>query len=202
MRYTLIADGSSDAVLLPILTWCLRRHGITPIEAQEVDLSRLPRRSTIGERIASIIDLYPCDVLFVHRDAEGQSPQSRRVEIAAALDGTKIAHIPVVPVRMTEAWLLIDESAIRFAAGNPNGTAKLNLPDSKKLEDLPDPKKVLHDAIVAASELNARRRSSLPVHKRVRRVSNYSSDFSKLEALAAFQRLQKDIETFVRSHCG
>jgi hypothetical protein len=42
---------------------------------------------------------------------------------------TPVRHIPVVPVRMTEAWLLADEFAIRSAPGNPNGTQSLDLPD-------------------------------------------------------------------------
>jgi hypothetical protein len=34
----------------------------------------------------------------------------------------------VVPVRMTKAWLTVDEAAIRKAARNPLGTAPLELP--------------------------------------------------------------------------
>jgi hypothetical protein len=34
----------------------------------------------------------------------------------------------VVPVRMMEAWLLIDEMAIRRVAGNPNGRIPIELP--------------------------------------------------------------------------
>jgi hypothetical protein len=42
---------------------------------------------------------------------------------------------------MTEAWLLADESAIRCAAGNPNGRVNLNLPDLQAIEDLPTPRR-------------------------------------------------------------
>jgi hypothetical protein len=44
---------------------------------------------------------------------------------------------------MTEAWLLIDEKAIREAAGNPKGRQPLNLPKPSKTEELSDPKETL-----------------------------------------------------------
>jgi len=124
---------------------------------QWADSVRIPRQRN-AERLRTALELYPCDVLFVHRDAEAQPSDLRREEIANALRGTSVRHIPVVPVRMTEAWLLADEKAIRSAASNPNGRENLNLPDIRRLEDLPNPKRVLHDALTIASGLSARRR--------------------------------------------
>ena len=151
------------------------------------------------ERLKTACDLYPCDVLFVHRDAEGQPADFRRDEIANAIKRTSIRHVPVVPVRMTEAWLLADETAIRSAAGNPNGREELNLPEARRLEDLPDPKKVLHDALVAASGLNARRRSRFRVRQRVHLIPNYIDDYSSLNVLSAFRALQQDIRTLIEN---
>lgn len=197
MRYTLVADGASDAVLLPILTWSLKLHNVTIVEAQWADRGRIPRQPNFEAFLKSVVDLYPCEVLFVHRDAEAQPPSSRRTEIADALLWTEIRHIPVVPVRMTEAWLLADEFAIRSAAGNPNGTANLNLPDLPMLESLADPKRVLHDALTNASGLNRRRRAQLPVHECVRRIPGYIDDYSRLNVLPAFQTLQTDIRELI-----
>lgn len=53
----------------------------------------------------------------------------RRTEIVNALPAETTRHIPVIPVRMTEAWLLGHELSIRSAAGNPNGSENLELPD-------------------------------------------------------------------------
>jgi hypothetical protein len=94
---------------------------------------------------------------------------------------------------MTEAWLLADETAIRSAAGNPNGTAKLSLPDIRRLEDVPHPKAELHSALRTASGLNTRRLGKFSVHQRVHRIPDYIDDFSFLDVLPAFRRLQKDI---------
>jgi len=197
VRYTLVADGTSDAVLLPILTWSLKRLAVAPVYPQPADLSRIPRQPNPEARLRAVLDLYPCEVLFVHRDAEGQDPDLRRAEIANALHLETIRHVPVVPVRMTEAWLLADEAAIRWAASNPNGTQDLHLPGIRRIEDLADPKRALHDALTMASGRNARRRSRFPVHRRVHWIPNYIDDYSHLDALPAFQRLQRDIRALI-----
>ncbi|MDZ4800972.1 MAG: hypothetical protein SGI92_22665 [Bryobacteraceae bacterium] len=146
-----------------------------------------------------VLDLYPCDILFVHRDAEAQPPENRRSEIEAALHWSPNRWIPVIPVRMTESWLLFDERAIRSAAGNPNGTEPLNLPEVHRLELLPDPKALLSQLLKTASGLNSRRRSRLPVHERVHRIPDYIDDFSTLLRLPSFQRLQADIQSAIEN---
>ena len=133
LRYTLLSDGSSDAALMPILDWLLIEHGVNkPIQSQWADLRRLRQPpDELSDRIRVALEFYPCDLLFIHRDAEKASYAERAGEIRNAL--TKIAegdlppNVYVIPVRMTEAWLLFDESAIRFAAGNRNGQNALHL---------------------------------------------------------------------------
>src|SRR5690606_18674132 len=85
------------------------------------------RATPLVERLTSSVRLYPCDVLVVHRDAERDPVDLRLAEIERARSSARIegSLVPVVPVRMTEAWLLFDESAIRRAADNPNGTVDL-----------------------------------------------------------------------------
>jgi hypothetical protein len=58
-------------------------------------------------------------------------------------EDVKLPVVCVIPVKMTEAWLLIDEKAIREAAGNPKGRQPLNLPKPSKTEELSDPKETL-----------------------------------------------------------
>lgn len=173
--------------------WSLRQRGVARIVPQWVDFTRMPRLRSIEARLTAALDLYPCDVLFVHRDAEAQPPDLRREEIANALRGTTVRHVPVVPVRMTEAWLLADEFAIRSAAANPRGTEDLNLPELRRLEEVPKPKRVLHDALIAACGRNARRRGLLSVHQRYHLIPNYIDDYSRLSVLSAFRMLQEDI---------
>ena len=200
MIYTLVADGPSDEVLIPVLTWSLKRRGVKSVNAQWVDFRRIPRQRNLEQRLRTAVDLFPCDVLFVHRDAEAQPADIRRREITEAVGHMSIRHIAVVPVRMTEAWLLADERAIRLAAGNPNGHEDLSLPDIGSLEGLTDPKRVLQEALTLACGLNSRRRSQFPVAQRVRRIADYIDDYSRLDALSAFRALQRDIRELSPPH--
>lgn len=204
LRYTLLSDGSSDRALLPLLTWLLQVSGVQrPVQPEWADLRRLLRPpQTLSARILTALELYPCDLLFVHRDAERQSPELRRAEIAHALQDVAILGaqkppaICVIPVRMQEAWLLFDETAIHKAAGNPNGRQSLTLPPIADVEALADPKALLYELIRKASELHGHRLQKLLI--RPARVAEFMVDFSPLRAVDAFQRLEADIRQTVQ----
>jgi len=199
LRYLLLSDGSSDRCLLSILTWLLRESGVaSPIQPDWADLRRLPRPPRdLPQRIRSSLELYPCDLLFVHRDAEGPAFEARKQEILGAIAqlaaSVAVPAVCVVPVRMQEAWLLLDEAAIRAAAGNPAGRETLSIPPLRQLEQIPDPKEVLHRLLREASGLGARCRQTMNVRASAQRVSEFVSDFSRLRALAAFVALENDV---------
>jgi hypothetical protein len=123
-------------MLIPILEWLLRIHcgsvGIDLVYADTLRCREVPKR--LQKKTEFALEAYPCDLLFIHRDAEGEPPDHRRHEIHKAVESLgarmRVAHACIVPVRMTEAWLLFDKNAIRFASGNPNGQMQLDLPPS------------------------------------------------------------------------
>ena len=200
-NFTLLSDGSSDKALIPHLTWLLRQNGLTlPIVSAWADLSRLREKPAgLLQRIERSIELYPCELLFIHRDAEKENPDKRREEISEALanlnDKTvKPPSVCVVPVRMQEAWLLFDELAIRRASGNPYGSSNLDLPKLKKVEGLPDPKETLYDLLRTASEKIGRRLKQFSVRHSAGQVSEFIEDFSPLRKLSAFSQLENDIK--------
>ena len=206
LHFTLLADGSSDRALLPILTWLLQQQGVMrAIQPEWADLGRLRRRPrTLAERIIAALQLYPCNLLCIHRDAERESFDLRHAEIERALN--EIAHkhddlpaaVCVVPVRMQEAWLLFDEIAIRTAAGNPRGRQDIQLPRMTDVERLPDPKETLRQAIRVASGLNGRRLHRLEFS--TQRVAELIDDFSPLRALPAFQMLEQELKQLVNQY--
>lgn len=194
-RYTLLSDGSSDRVLLPILEWMLfSQHPGFEWIGQHAELGQLqtPPRS-LEQRIAAACEFFPSDLLFVHRDSEGDPPEQRFAEIEDAVEKVTAAGslrwTPVIPVRMTEAWLLISEDAIRGAAGNPNGRARLQIPPLSKLEELPDPKKLLETLLVEASELSGRRRKKFLFARHRARVPDFIHDWSPLLTLCSAKAL-------------
>ena len=202
ISYTLLSDGSSDRCLLPVINWLLKNYfPDCAINEQWADFRNLPKPpKKLSERISYSYELYPADILFIHRDAEKEPIENREKEVNNALKANK-KKIPLskpkiiilVPVRMQEAWILIDEKAIRKAAGNPNGQVKLNLPEIKKLEKIPDPKKVLHDLLRKASELKGRRIKSFNTSIKVYIIADSIQKFSLLRALNAFQHFEKQI---------
>jgi hypothetical protein len=142
-------------------------------------------------------------MIFVHRDAETASLQSRQGEIgeAGSLACESVAipcAIAVVPVRMIEAWLLFDEQAIRAAACNPNGSIDLGLPRLTDAEDIPDPKNVLRSLILDATGLGTRRRERFNVSNAVQRIPQYIDDFSPLRGLSAFGALEERLLEVLR----
>jgi hypothetical protein len=192
LRATLITDGSSDTVLLPILRWLVTTLTEDPVSVQWADLRGLrapPRR--LADRLTRAIELYPCRLLFVHRDAEAQPPDRRYQEIREA-NSTTLPHVCVVPVRMQEAWLLHDEEAIREAAGRPSGGIQLDLPPARKWEQIADPKEVLYRALRSASGFRGRRAKRFRPAMAAHRVASLVTDWSPLLQLSAFQRLELD----------
>jgi hypothetical protein len=141
------------------------------------------------------LSLYPCDLLFIHRDAEGESREARVAEIREHLEaaGSRQAAVCVVPVRMQEAWLLFDEAAIRYAADNPRGRMSLAIPTFKKLEEVPNPKDLLWDLLSTASGLRPGRLRRFEPAPRIHRLADLIEDFSPLRRLSAFQALEKDL---------
>ena len=205
LRYTLLSDGRSDDALIPVLTWLLQQNGVNrAIQAIWADLRRLPfTPRTLANRIRWGLELYPCDLLFVHRDAEKQPRSVRVSEIRAALGDvamqTPVPAVCVIPVRMQGAWFLLDEIAIRQAAGNPAGKQPLDLPPINQIEELLDPKSLLYQVLRDASGLRGCRYKRLEVRRLVRRVAEFMEDFAPLRDLPAFAALEKDIAEVVES---
>jgi hypothetical protein len=178
--------------LLPILGWLIAEMSTTPFEQNWADPRWWRRRpAKLAARVEAALDLYPCDLLVVHRDAEREDPKSRLREIEEATQGRSVPVVCAVPVRMTEAWLLFDEAAIRRAAGCPNGNMPLNLPALKMVESVPDPKEVLYEAIRVASNLSGRRRRQ--IQPDIRRVADLIDDFAPLRVVPSFCRFEESM---------
>jgi hypothetical protein len=150
----------------------------------------------LADRIDYALKQYPSDIVFVHRDAEQRDQVAQReVEIAEAVASLSksLATVKVIPVRMTEAWLLTDAQAIRCAVGNPNGTSELHLPHLRQLEAI-DAKEALFGALVRAATLNRRRSSRLKPEAQRHRVVDYLEDLSRLRRLSSFVHFESQLE--------
>ena len=198
LRFTLLSDGSSDRVLLPMLEWLLGECSSRTFQPQWADLRMLPSPpKTLAERVQTAVEIYPCDLLFIHRDAEREPREVRVREIRQQISTLAAPAICIVPVRMQEAWLLFDEKALRRAAGNPNGRTVLTLPDLDEIEQIPDPKELVHGMLRQASELPSRRLRRFNPAVAIHRLAELIDDFSPLRGLPAFQALESDVRTLL-----
>ncbi len=202
ITFTLLTDGSSDRCLLPHIQWAIAEAlagESYQLDAQWADLRGLPQVSNeLTARIQLAIELYPCNLLLIHRDSESQPYTKREEEITEALADAAASALPVsvrlIPVRMQETWLLVDEQAIRVAAGNPKGRVQLDIPRIGNLETLSKPKAILHTALRTASELSARRLHGFNPEARAFQVGDSITDFTPLRQLPSFQRFAIELQ--------
>jgi hypothetical protein len=164
-------------------------------------LAKVPKdvrsRLLAGEKLSGC----ELDLVIVHRDSDNAGTDARRAEILSALPSLRGAPscLPIIPVRMTEAWLLLDEGAIRSVAGNPRGRADLGLPGVNGAERLADPKSLLSSALLAAAAVTGRRRERLAKRfsQNRRQLLERLDHHGPVTQLASWQRLVSDIDALV-----
>ena len=156
MNFLLVCDGKSDTLLVNHIQLLLIECGYTEPNGDAWYLAgRLTKKVRHALESSGGVDL-----LFVHRDAENpRNTEARYREIQTAI--TKVGYcgpcVAIVPVRMTEAWLLLDESAIRKIAGRPRDAMNLMLPHASDVEGMADPKANLDSILIQASGAQGRR---------------------------------------------
>ena len=200
-RFLLVCEGSSDAALIPHIRRLLIRFEQTDPEG-----SYWARPNPLADKIREgLHHSGGCDLLFVHRDADASQetrsagPERRYAEIDAAVrdSGYIGAWVSIVPVRMTESWLLLDESAIRRVAGRPQSNTPLDLPPPNCVESEPAPKSRLQQALITANGASGRRlqkfRRDLP---RLRhQLLNDLPVGGMLEQVPSWMRFRSDLST-------
>lgn len=227
ITYTLLTDGSSDKRLIPILTWLLNQHcpeivivdrwvdlrSRPPKKQQKKERKGKPTEKPLEYKIKQAMELHHSDILFIHRDAEKDPHKIRVQEIRKAIEKIPDKYkgrptVCVVPVRMQETWLLIDEKAIRKAVYNENGIVDLKLPKLKELENILDPKEKLKELLNAAAGHTNKKKSKKSntkrdTSKKAFKVAENIEDFSPLRELPAFQSLEKDLkEALNKMNCA
>jgi len=200
LRAYLLSDGSSDRMLIPIIEWALRSRNIAFEGVTWINPRLLPLcENSLTARIQNALNFYEdCDLLFIHRDAEKQGTEQRIQEIdnAIAEYSTRLPYVCIVPVRMSEAWFLFDETAIRLVAGKPSGKTPLNLPTWQNWESVPDPKALLENSLRLASDTTGRSRKQLnqEISRLIHLLATRIEDFSPLKKLSAFQHFEADLD--------
>ena len=183
LTFAVIADGKTDRLLVPIIEWAI--HRLDPeVEILEPEFQR--RSGSVAE----FLNAYDSSamLIFVHRDAENRPLDDRLTEFEPV---SRIDVVPVIPVRMSEAWILFDGFAIARAAGSPS--AKVPVPRLSEIEGIAEPKDLLERLLFEAAGSPSGRRGKVFKRSLVERrmsVAGHIGDFSPLEGLSAFKRFQ------------
>jgi hypothetical protein len=206
VRFVFVGEGSSDEALMEHIEELCLRAGADEVAGVAPDLRRHSRKSsTVPEKIDHALQLEPdTDLVFAHRDADDENPAARRKEVHAAFQavGVERPRVAVVPVQETEAWLLLDEDAIRFVAENPDGNVQLDLPTPARVESVANPKEILQETLISASELSGRRlkrfKRRFPQQRR-RLIERLDLD-GPVSQVPAWKQLCKDIEQALENY--
>lgn len=200
----LYAEGPTDyAFLRPLLRracedLCIHQaRGPVEIgDVLELDTRPEDRNKSRAECIvgAAIDSRAGWHVLFIHADADGDGVRARAERITPAVRqleaelGTHHSWVAVVPVQMTDAWLLADFQRLREVLGTTLDASQLGIPTrGPSIERIADPKQALESAwrIVHGRRRRAHRLSSIyqPLGEQIQLV-----ELRKLEAYVEFER--------------
>ena len=166
----LYAEGSTDESFLPEIIKrttksILSQHSIQPIRV-DLPYSKCNKPADIVKRdqcilyIARETAIY--DALVIHSDGDSRGYEQTLIELfqpgkKLVLDAKDRNEdicadlVPLIPVRMTEAWMLADPDALRTVLGKKVEARALGIPTKAKLvEKELKPKKTLEHIIQVA----------------------------------------------------
>jgi hypothetical protein len=204
VHFVLIAEGTSDEALIPHLTELCIEAGADEATGIAPPFGRLPNPPghELGAKLRTAIALEPsANLVLILRDADGPDPEPRHAEIrrAAPAELRGRAWVAVVPVHEIEAWLLLDERALRGVAGRPNGKEALNLPKPAAVEGLARPKERLQETLLAAASVTGRRRErfihEFPHHRA--QLLDRLPPGGVLENVPAWVRMRSDLQNAI-----
>lgn len=139
------------------------------------------------------------NILFVHADGASNPTKMLREQVDPALQklaaefGRSTAGVPVVPVRETEAWAIVDGDALRSVLGTALSNPEMGLPNSTRdAEREPDPKARLDHACSVATQ-PGRRRKPVSTSRYLNSLGEQVS-LEKLRGLEAFKCLERDLK--------
>ena len=165
LRFLLVCEGSSDGALVHHIQRLLIQHGAT-----EADGSSSHFGTSLTEKVKQGLDLSAApDLLFVHRDADhhrdtpAAGAKKRYEEITTSVQSASYGgpYLGIVPIRMTEAWLLVNEWSIRQVSGKPDSRHDLGLPTVQTVESIANPKNVLKEVLLRAGSPRGSRREKI-----------------------------------------
>jgi hypothetical protein len=205
VHFVFIGEGSSDSKLVSHLENLCIELGVDEVTGIAADFARLPNPpgKTLESQLQLARHLEPtANLFFLHRDADSRNAETRYQEITKAVQVGRFdqAWTAVVPVQEIEAWLLLDENAIRTVVGKPRGRKDLSLPTPNRVESIARPKEALQIALITAAEESGKRlekvRKSFPKHRDLL-IQRLAID-GPVTQVPSWQRLRADLQNALK----
>ncbi|HCI82207.1 MAG TPA: hypothetical protein DHW02_21245 [Ktedonobacter sp.] len=162
----LYAEGRTDERFLPIIIQrttqdILIAHDRMSIEVNEPFIIKKPSDiSPLDECILHAAqEVYDYHALIIHSDADNRTHQETLVKrfhpgyTLVQQENGRVCKtlIPIIPVRMVEAWMIADPDALRTALKVTVSLSNVGVPNKAKLvESEREPKKILDQVIQLA----------------------------------------------------
>jgi hypothetical protein len=137
--------------------------------------------------------------LCFHADADAPTDERAFDErIIPAFDAIQKANqdlcknlVAVVPVQMTEAWMLADTELLKKELGTTKNDDELGI--NQNPESFADPKEIIEKAIqIAREDLTKRRRRKLTINELYSPIGQ-TIELVKLERLPSYKKFEKAV---------
>lgn len=214
----LYAEGRTDERFLPIVIQrtaeqiLVQRGRITVDVLEPIVLNRTIDRQ-FPRRVERILEAARRSagyhMLIVHADADHPTPdRAMRERIQPGFERVHNADepvcdelLPIIPVQMTEAWMLADPEALQAVIGTDVEAQALGLPArAHQVESEPDPKQILRQTIQNALAHRSRRRRRIDLGTVYEPLARQIS-LRRLRAVPAYRQFVSDMtETLIALH--
>lgn len=147
------------------------------------------------------VDIFGITILCVHVDTDNNSYENVfRNKITPALSAIENAEndickviVPVVPVKMTEAWMLVDKTLFKREIGTTKTDQELDI--YKEPEQYADPKSTIEKVIrIALQERTRRHRKELTISDLYLSMGQ-SISIDKLKQIPSYNKFQDYIRS-------
>lgn len=132
------------------------------------------------------------DFILIHidsdRETSNQAYQNRIQPIIKALDNPSIHIIPIIPVRMTESWMLADQQLLKEVLFTNKTYADLGI--RSNVETIADPKACIQNAIRIVNQKRPKKQRGTIVIGELYEILGENIRLSELQRLPSYQQFQ------------
>lgn len=168
----------------------------------------IPKQPFAEQSLEAAISAKWVNVLCIHTDADDVKDESAFEDriypaikaISESAQDVCKNIVPLVPVHMTEAWMLADTGLLIEEIGSNKTEAELKLPTKvRQIEDINNPKMTIENAIsLAFADQLIRRRRGVTISDLYSPLSQ-TIPLEKLEMLTSYKKFRQAAEAALRN---